>query len=234
MSEPIKWDTMGEAWVENIYLHSHQHDDCDLWEVAFRGDITIEVLNSPDRDLAARAVVAAVKVMRGAVSEPIECPECNGVGTLSRVLRDDCLGREVLRVCHCPACDGTGDLFGHVACGWAFDCGVREAEADAYAKHLMRIQRASFTCGTTGELHDLIDAIDTVLSGLPADSFVFEHNKVNDTAERKRNAELHGLLLQVVTWIGGVPFDPDTIAEVTTAKRRIIEILESAIGSKEE
>ena len=52
-------------------------------------------------------------------------------------------------------------------------------------------------------------------------------------AERERCAELHGLLLQVAPWIGGVPFHPDTIADVAAAKRRIIEIIEGAPAPRE-
>lgn len=65
MSEPIVWDALGNAWVDDICIHAYQYDDANEWDVSCRGDVSVEIFDAPDRDLAARAVVAAVQVLRG-------------------------------------------------------------------------------------------------------------------------------------------------------------------------
>ncbi len=71
--------------------------------------------------------------------------------------------------CHerfvCDDCDAAFEHREHVACGWAFDAGVREAERDRAERHLVRIETAALTCPTDGDLHGLIDAIGDVLLG---------------------------------------------------------------------
>ena len=63
--DPIEWGADGDAWVDDVYLQSHQPDDHDVWEVFACGDVDVDVRGGISRDLAARAVVAAVNVLRG-------------------------------------------------------------------------------------------------------------------------------------------------------------------------
>lgn len=65
MSEPIKWNALGNAWFGDICVHAYQYDDAGEWDVSYRGDVSVEIFDAPDRNTAARAVVAAVRVLRG-------------------------------------------------------------------------------------------------------------------------------------------------------------------------
>jgi hypothetical protein len=54
------------------------------------------------------------------------CDECDGDGYICDETTDGSTYYPT-----CEDCDGIGTVFGHVACGWAFDAGMREAERDA-------------------------------------------------------------------------------------------------------
>lgn len=71
MSEPIVWksgerDEHGAATIDGVEVEFVTHDNglFSVW-TASREAPYIEINLTPDRDIAARAVVAAVRVMRG-------------------------------------------------------------------------------------------------------------------------------------------------------------------------